>query len=457
MTARILVVDDVPANVKLLEAKLSAEYFKVVTADNGRDALALANSDEPDVILLDVMMPEMDGFEVCRQLKANVSTAHIPVVMVTALDQPSDRVEGLRAGADDFLTKPVNDLALFARVRSLARLKLTLDELRMRQKTVSDMGIVSDPKSVIEEGEVTGRILLIEDRSQSISRIQATLGDSNDLIVESDVESALSIGMAESFDLAIISLNLQNQDGLRLVSQMRSFSQTRDGLVLVLVEEHQMEQLARALDMGVNDYLIRPLDRNELVARVQTQLKRKRYSDRLRQNLELGLEMAITDQLTGLYNRRYMESHLKTQIQHSLQNGKSVSFLIIDVDHFKAINDTHGHDVGDLVLKQFAERLSANVRGLDLACRYGGEEFVVVMPDTDVAFAYSIAERLRQEIADGPFDVIPGGDPLKLTISIGVTSSQGPSDTADSLLKRADQALYRAKSEGRNRVVAEAA
>lgn len=457
MTARILVVDDVPANVKLLEAKLTAEYFEVITADNGRTALALAGSDEPDVILLDVMMPELDGFEVCRQLKANVNTAHIPVVMVTALDQPSDRVEGLRAGADDFLTKPVNDLALFARVRSLARLKLTLDELRMRQKTVSDMGIVTDPKSFIDEGEVSGRILLIEDRSQSVSRIQSTLGDTNDLIVEADAEAALNIGMAESFDLTIISLNLQNQDGLRVVSQLRSFSQTRDGLVLVLVEEHQIEQLARALDMGVNDYLIRPLDRNELVARVQTQLKRKRYSDRLRQNLELGLEMAITDQLTGLYNRRYMESHLKTQIHHSLQNGKSVSFLIIDVDYFKAINDTHGHDVGDLVLKQFSQRLSANVRGLDLACRYGGEEFVVVMPDTDVAFAYSIAERLRQEIADGPFDVMPGKDPLKLTISIGVTSSQGKDDTVDALLKRADQALYRAKNEGRNRVVAEAA
>jgi len=457
MTARILVVDDVPANVKLLEAKLTAEYFEVITAENGRTAIELAGSAEPDVILLDVMMPEMDGFEACRQLKANANTAHIPVVMVTALDQPSDRVEGLRAGADDFLTKPVNDLALFARVRSLARLKLTLDELRMRQKTVSDMGIVADPKAFIDEGEISGKILLIEDRSQSVSRVQSTLGEANDLVVEADGEAALNLAMAGDFDLTIVSLNLQNQDGLRLVSQLRSFSQTRDGPVLVLVEEHQIEQLARGLDMGVNDYLIRPLDRNELVARVQTQMKRKRYSDRLRQNLELGLEMAITDQLTGLYNRRYMESHLKTQIHHALQNGKSVSFLIIDVDFFKTINDTHGHDVGDLVLKQFAQRLSVNVRGLDLACRYGGEEFVVVMPDTDVAFAYSIAERLRQEIADNPFDVVPGADPLSLTISIGVTSSEGKDDNADALLKRADQALYRAKNEGRNRVVAEAA
>src|SRR5438309_483603 len=132
MTARVLVVDDVPANVKLLEARLSAEYFDVMTATSGDEALAICERAQCDIVLLDVMMPEMDGFEVCRKLKANPSTHHIPVVMVTALDQPSDRVRGLEAGADDFLTKPVSDVALIARVRSLSRLKLMTDELRMR-------------------------------------------------------------------------------------------------------------------------------------------------------------------------------------------------------------------------------------------------------------------------------------------------------------------------------------
>jgi two-component system cell cycle response regulator len=135
MTARILVVDDILPNVKLLEAKLTAEYFDVLTASDGASALELADAETPDIILLDVMMPGMDGFEACERLKANPKTRHIPVVMVTALSDVNDRVRGLKAGADDFLSKPVNDVALFARVRSLARLKMMMDELRDRQAT----------------------------------------------------------------------------------------------------------------------------------------------------------------------------------------------------------------------------------------------------------------------------------------------------------------------------------
>jgi two-component system cell cycle response regulator len=207
----------------------------------------------------------------------------------------------------------------------------------------------------------------------------------------------------------------------------------------------------------VNDYLMRPVERSELVARVRTQLRRKRYSDKLRHSLQLSLEMAITDQLTGLFNRRYMSRHLGTLIANANSTGKPVSFLILDIDFFKQVNDTHGHDIGDEVLREFATRISANVRGIDLACRYGGEEFVVVMPDTDLNFAYMVAERLRQAVADAPFRISSGPGQLPVTISIGVTASEGTGDTAEALLKRADQALYRAKRDGRNRVVADAA
>ena len=190
---------------------------------------------------------------------------------------------------------------------------------------------------------------------------------------------------------------------------------------------------------------------------MRTQLRRKRYSDKLRHSLQLSLEMAITDQLTGLFNRRYMSRHLGTLIDSANTTGKPVSFLILDIDYFKQVNDTHGHDIGDEVLREFASRISANVRGIDLACRYGGEEFVVVMPDTDLNFAYMVAERLRQAVADAPFRITPAPGQLSVTISIGVTASEGTRDTPEALLKRADQALYRAKRDGRNRVVADAA
>ncbi|HTO40188.1 MAG TPA: response regulator, partial [Rhizomicrobium sp.] len=156
MTARVLVVDDILSNVKLLEAKLTAEYFEVVTGFNGMEAIAKTEEYSPDIILLDVMMPGMDGFEACRRIKSNPKTAHVPVIMVTALDQPSDRVAGLEAGADDFLTKPVEDAALFARVRSLVRLKMMTDELRMRESTGQSMGLL-DPAETLIENAPAGR------------------------------------------------------------------------------------------------------------------------------------------------------------------------------------------------------------------------------------------------------------------------------------------------------------
>src|SRR5438128_65999 len=153
MTARVLVVDDVELNVRLLTAKLTSEYFEVLSADNGPTALVMTEAELPDIILLDVMMPRMDGFEVCRRLKANPRTADIPVVMVTALSDVADRLRGLEAGADDFLTKPVNDTALFARVRSLVRLKRTMDELRLREEVCRQFGNSEDQAALADDGK----------------------------------------------------------------------------------------------------------------------------------------------------------------------------------------------------------------------------------------------------------------------------------------------------------------
>jgi two-component system cell cycle response regulator len=208
--------------------------------------------------------------------------------------------------------------------------------------------------------------------------------------------------------------------------------------------------------MGVNDYLVRPVDRNELVARCRTQLRRKRFQDYLREKFQQGLELAITDSLTGLYNRRYMESHLKAMVEDGVQSEKPVSLLIFDIDFFKSVNDTYGHAAGDTVLKEFAQRISQNVRGVDLACRMGGEEFVVVMPDTDLSYAMMVAERLRQRVGEITFNVEDGLD-INVTVSIGIAVVEGDCNTAEKLLERADTALYRAKRDGRNRVVAEAA
>ncbi len=452
MTARVLVVDDILANVKLLEAKLTAEYFDVLTARSGVEALEVVQRSMPDIILLDVMMPGMDGFEACERLKSNPITQHIPVVMVTALDQPQDRVKGLESGADDFLTKPVSDIALFSRVKSLVRLKMLTDELRSRAATSERMGLI-DRNLQEAMARSPGRLMLVDDKQSSIDRFLGTLGDKHEVTVIQDPQAALFEAAEKEWELLIVSLNLQDYDGLRLCSQLRSLERTRHLPILIIIEPHDTARLLRGLDMGVNDYLMRPVDGNELLARVYTQLKRRRYTEQLRDNVAQSMEMAVTDALTGLYNRRYMETHLGTLIDQSASRGKTLALLVIDIDFFKAVNDSHGHDVGDQVLQEFAERIRSNVRSIDMACRLGGEEFVIVMPDTDMSLAFRIGERLRQIIASAPFVIDTIDMPLDITISVGVASLENAADTQEDILKRADQALYQAKRDGRNRVV----
>jgi len=457
MSARVLVVDDVPANVKLLEARLSAEYFDVISAYSGQEALAICERAECDIVLLDVMMPDMDGFEVCRKLKSNPVTHHIPVVMVTALDQPSDRVRGLEAGADDFLTKPVTDLALVSRVRSLARLKMVTDELRMRAVTSREIGIHGPERDAVNETGRSGRVLIVDDREASYQRIVETLSAEHTVDVETDPNEALFHAADGNYDLVIVSLGLRSFDGLRLCSQVRSLERTRNVPILAVSEADNNQRLVRGLEIGVNDYLIRPIDKNEMLARVRTQIKKKRYTERLRDNVQMSIEMAITDALTGLFNRRYMETHLDTLVEQAATRGKQIAVMVLDIDYFKSINDNHGHDAGDDVLREFALRIRKSIRNIDLACRYGGEEFVIVMPETDMAVATMVAERLRRRIASEPFSVQQGNSNLDVTISIGLATLAEPGDNAATILKRADQALYRAKRDGRNRVVPDAA
>jgi two-component system, cell cycle response regulator len=457
MSARVLVVDDVQANLRLLEARLSAEYFEVMTVASGAEALEACEQGNCDIVLLDVMMPEMDGFEVARRLKSNPSTHHIPIIMLTALDQPSDRVRGLDAGADEFLTKPVNDIALVARVRSLVRLKMVTDELRMRAVTSSEIGVADHAFEAANDAGLNARVLVVDDRKASAVRIDAAVGKQQTIEFEENPQDALFRIADGNYDLVLISLDLAHYDALRLVGQVRSLERTRHLPILLVTDPGHDARVLRGLDLGANDYVLRSADRNELIARVRTQVRRKRYTERLRDNVQYSMELAITDPLTGLFNRRYMESHVGTLIDRSAARGKSLSVLILDVDYFKSINDSYGHDAGDDVLREFAERLKASIRGIDLACRYGGEEFVVVMPDTDLGIAAMVAERIRRRIAGEPFPIEGGERTIEVTISVGIAARMGAQDNATLMLKRADEALYRAKRDGRNRVAADAA
>lgn len=454
MTARILVVDDTPTNVKLLEARLTAEYFEVLTASNGPQALALCAESLCDIVLLDVMMPGMDGLEVCRRLKSDPATAHIPVIMVTALDEPSDRLRGLEAGADDFLTKPVDDLALIARVRSLVRLKTLTDELRNRVLASRGLGIVEDP--LVGATNETGRdaqILIVEDRPEAAAQMQQALAVDHAVhVVQTPAEALARVG-DEDFDVFIVSLGLAGADGLRLCSNLRVMERSRNAVVLMVADESQRPAILRGLDIGVHDYLLRPVEHSELVARVRTQVRRKRYADSLRASVQASLALAVLDPLTGLYNRRYFDGKLRTAFTQARERGEKLSLLILDIDRFKLINDTYGHDVGDEVLREFARRVQTHTRGIDTVCRYGGEEIVVIVPGTPLEAAEAVAERVRTRIEEEPFVVPRCKISLDVTASIGVASLLPSDSSVHALFKRADRALYQAKTEGRNRVV----
>jgi two-component system cell cycle response regulator len=454
MTARILVVDDVEANVRLLEAKLTIEYYDVLSCTDGLTALKLASAELPDIILLDVMMPGMDGFETCKRLKANPETSHIPVVLVTALDGREDRIRGLDAGADDFLTKPLDDVVLFARVRSLVRLKLVMDELREREESGRRMGVTTDGAGRLRGSG--GRVLIVDDNVRQSSKIVEEMSREHRPVVETDAGAAL-IASRGLIDLMIVNTVAESFDGLRLIAQVRSAETTRHLPILAIVDPGQRPRLLKALELGVNDILAKPVDPEELAARARTQIRRKRYTDFLREKLDYSLEMAVTDALTGLHNRRYMSGQLQAFVQRANHGGDPVAVLVLDIDHFKSVNDGFGHDAGDEVLSEFAVRLATNVRAVDLPCRLGGEEFVVVMPDTTLEDAHRIADRIRRDIGQAPFRVMGGKEHLTVTVSIGVSATLPGEDTPEALLKRADEGVYEAKAAGRNQVIARAA
>lgn len=456
MSARVLVVDDILPNVKLLEAKLASEYYEVLTATSGAEALEKVVSEAPDIVLLDVMMPGMDGFEVCTRIKSNPLVAHIPVVMVTALTDSEDKVRGLESGADDFLSKPINDMALMARVRSLVRLKMATDEWRIRENTANQLGVVDESSNVMNESADKAKILVVEDKDFEQRTINDTLSKDHDsiTIVTSGAEVMEKVA-ANAYEVLIVSLNMEKEDGLRLCSHLKSNEKTRSVPIVMIGNEEDLPRIAQGLEMGAHDYILRPLDRNELLARVRTQVRRKRFQERLRATYEISLSMALTDSLTGLYNRRYLEVHLEKLLDKNQENRKALAVLMIDIDHFKAVNDTHGHNVGDEILKVFAERLKDNLRSFDLVARMGGEEFVAILPDVSEERAHMVAERLRRSISDVPVICGAQGGQLSITTSIGGALIDHGDHTIQQVLDRADKCLYEAKNGGRNCTVFE--
>ena len=450
MTARILVVDDIEANRRLLQAKLEAQYHTVLLAENGMQALEVARRELPEIILLDVMMPGMDGFEVCRRLKADPATSFIPVVMVTALSEMEDRVKGLDAGAEDFLTKPIDDFLLTSRLSALMRYNTVAGELRQREAN----GVRSGAMDELNRDEIDrpSRVFIVDDDARSSARIANMLraqGHKATTLLEAGEMGDLA---AERVDVVILSLFCRSFDPLKLCAHFKVNPVTRSISVILVCDAHEKAKALKGLEIGASDMITVPVDKQELAARIRTQTRRTRYIDILRQRVDRGLELSVIDQLTGLHNRRYMISQLEQLMQRAAHGQRPLSVMMADIDHFKSVNDTHGHQAGDDVLREIGKRFRAHVRPTDIVCRTGGEEFIVIMPDTPGERARAAAERIRHAVAAEVFPVLGGQLDLAITVSAGIATLQDQADSIDDLIHRADSALYQAKSGGRNRV-----
>jgi two-component system cell cycle response regulator len=298
------------------------------------------------------------------------------------------------------------------------------------------------------------RILLIEGQGFAASRIVNTLTPVAASVLHASTCAEAQTLLDDSVELVIANLSMPDGDPLRLVSQWRATESLRQLPILLMADDDELARLAKGLDLGANDYLIRPVDRNELLARVRTQIRRKHLQERLRQNYQRSLSLALTDELTGLYNRRYLFAHLNEVLGQMADSGSETALMLFDIDHFKRVNDQYGHPAGDEVLRELASRAMRQVRSVDLVGRLGGEEFVVVMPETSLAGAAAVAERLRSAVAGEPFVLRESGERLPVTVSVGIAVTGDEKESMEVLLKRADDALYAAKNAGRNRVFA---
>ncbi len=449
MTATVLVVDDLEPNIKLLEAKLLAEYYTVITANSGDKALEAVANNKIDIVLLDVMMPGMDGFETCKKIKDNPETTHIPVVMVTALSETEDRIKGLEVGADEFLTKPIDDTALFARIRSLSRMKTVIDELKLRNTINAELGA-----SVVEikDNFSESKILLFDDDVIQARNLRENLSElSKQIKLISSVEEIDSLG---SFipDIVIISCQIDHADPLRIAVMLRSKPMFKHSSLMLLAEEENIPMVIKGIELGANDYFVYPVDKSELKARVRTQLRRKQYQDDLRAELEETVDLSTKDGLTGVFNRRYFDIHIKQMIAKYHESPKPICMMMLDMDHFKEVNDNYGHPAGDAVLKTLASILKSSFRVTDLIARYGGEEFIVLLNNLDLKEGTEIAEKTRAAIEAADFVIPDRKKPLHKTTSIGIVQYVD-GDSPKTFIDKVDKALYEAKETGRNKVV----
>ena len=444
----ILIVDDDPMNVKLLKTLLSPEYNTVI-AGNGIIALDRVEEKLPDLILLDIMMPEMDGFTVTRKLKSDYRTQNIPIILITALSSESDKIKGIEAGADEFLNKPVNQTELKARVKSLLKMRIYQEQLSGRIHSGEKVIYPGSTRKTDGALEKMATILLVEDNRKDLDIFNIYLDkEPYRLLTVLDGQEALLKCQTEKVDLIILDLMIPGLGGFDVCRKLKKNENTRNIQILMVSSKSDLESRLKGIELGADDFLIKPVNKEELVIRIRSLIQKKSYMDHLINRFETALQAAITDRLTGLYNHSYLKHFMEHEIERCYRQEHPMALIMIDIDDFKKYNDTYGHPAGDTLLQLFGKIIKDTIREVDFAARYGGEEFAVILPYTGHKNARKAAERILENIRTGN---APGIKENK-TASMGFACYPEDGMTMPDIIQRADEALYRAKKNGKNQI-----
>ena len=450
MPGRVLIIDPIATNRILLKVRLAASNYHVLQASSLEEGVSLTGSALPDLVVMDHCLITADTDGLGDMLRAHPC----PIVVLTPTEALDQRAHLLAAGASDCLQKPVNDALLLARLRSLMRSETTRRETGLRDDTSRALGLSEDGVGFAPQSHVA---VLAADDAQARDWATQLSAQTSARITTLSMDAAFELGEGDPVpDLFL--LNLAQDDSplhLQSITELRSRAATRSAAIVAIMPEDAPVTAAMALDLGADDVIACPFEAVEVGLRLTTQLRHKHRADQLRATVQHGLQAAVTDPLTGLFNRRYALAHLKLITERAAQEGSPYAVMILDIDRFKLVNDSHGHAAGDAVLRALSALLTENLRSVDMVARLGGEEFVIALPDTAASEARIVAERLRRLVSQMPV-VIDARTTLKVSVSIGMTMSPPdmliPTDPSD-LLEQADHALYGAKGNGRNQVI----
>ncbi len=426
--ARILIVDDELANRKLLEVLLTHEGYATASAASGDEALALIGEQPPDLILLDVMMPTLNGYEVARILKAHPLSLHIPIILISALSDRAARLAGLDAGAEDFISKPFHRDELRLRVRNLLRLKSVGDEVRDNSLLLEEnvQAHTIDLQRFRTAMDATADVLALVDRD-TMRYIEVNAAGCR--LCGYSREELLSMSPAQLFD-----------------AEAGQMERDFDAIIAGDTRSETRESMLRRKDgsevcVEVNRQALRTPDGWTIVSVGRDITERKAAEARLQQ-------LANYDPLTHLPNRRLFQESLAKAIEQADVLNLQAVLLFLDVDNFKDINDTLGHAVGDELLRGISERLLATTYGRDSVGRLGGDEFgIILMTPHDPELAVNVAQKIHDSLAV-PFKL--SGHTVATSVSIGITMYPTDTTDVDALARYADMAMYEAKRSGRN-------